>query len=134
MEIHFNSATTIEEIQQKFTSAFPHLKLGFFKDLNKDQVLTANELIKNERIKISELTSKAASGKLLFDSNRSIIDFEKSVLEQYGLQVQIFRKSGNAWLITLNTDNKTFGEQELMALEMNRTIESPLPIDYQEHD
>ena len=134
MEIQFNSATTIEEIQQQFTSAFPHLKLGFFNDLNKDQVLTADELIKNEKTKLSALTSNIDSGKLIFEPNRSINDFEKSVLEQYGLQVQIFRKSGNTWLITLNTDNKTFGEQELMALEMNNPVDRPLPNDYQEHD
>jgi hypothetical protein len=48
--------------------------------------------------------------------------------------LQVFRKSGNTWLVTTNTDSKTFAEQEAMALEMNRPIERTTPTDYQEHD
>ena len=134
MEIHFNPETTIKEVQHQFTLAFPHLKLGFFKDLNHDQVLTADELIKNEKVKFSELTEKSVSGSFFFDSDKTILEFEKSVLDEFGLQLQVFRKSGNTWLVTTNTDSKTFAEQEAMALEMNRPIEQNAPTDYQEHD
>ncbi len=134
MEIHFNPETTIEEVQHQFTLAFPHLKLGFFKDLNQDQILTADELIKNEKVRFSELTEKSASGSFHFDSAKTILEFEKSVLDEFGLQLQVFRKSGSTWLVTTNTDSKTFAEQEAMALEMNRPIELNAPTDYQEHD
>lgn len=134
MEIHFNPETTIKEVQHQFTLAFPHLKLGFFKDLNHDQVLTADELIKNEKVKFSELTEKSVSGSFFFDSDKTILEFEKSVLDEFGLQLQVFRKSGNTWLVTTNTDSKTFAEQEAMALEMNQPIEKNVPTDYQEHD
>jgi hypothetical protein len=134
MEIHFNPETTIEEVQHQFTLSFPHLKLGFFKDLNQDQILTADELIKNEKVRFSELTEKSASGSFHFDSAKTILEFEKSVLDEFGLQLQVFRKSGSTWLVTTNTDSKTFAEQEAMALEMNRPIELNAPTDYQEHD
>lgn len=134
MEIHFNPETTIEEVQHQFALAFPHLKLGFFKDLNQDQILTADELIKNEKVRFSELTEKSVSGSFFFDSDKTILEFEKSVLDEFGLQLQVFRKSGNTWLVTTNTDSKTFAEQEAMALEMNRPIEQNAPTDYQEHD
>ncbi len=134
MQIKLKLETTIEEIQKQFTSLFPHLKLGFFRDLNQDQILTANELIRNDKLKISELSDIAISGTLEIDPLQTIIDFEKSILSQYGLQVQVFRKSGNAWLVTTSTDSKTFAEQEALAIEMNRTIEKAESSDYQEHD
>lgn len=134
MEIKFTPETTIEEIQHQFISLFPHLKLGFFRDLNHDQILTANELIRNEKLKFSDLSDKGVSGTLVFDPLRTIIDFEKSVLNQYDLQVQVFRKSGNTWLVTTSTDSKTFAEQEAMATEMNQSIEKAEPSDYHEHD
>jgi hypothetical protein len=134
MEIKFTSATSIEEIQHQFTSFFPHLKLGFFKDLNLDQILTANELVRNDQLKLSELSEKIVSGTMEFDPLKTILDFEESILLNYGLQVQVFRKSGNSWLVTTATDSKTFAEQEAMALEMNRSIEKAEPYDYQEHE
>ena len=134
MEIHFNPETTIKEVQHQFTLAFPHLKLGFFKDLNHDQVLTADELIKNEKVKFSEFADKSISGTLFFVSNLTIVEFERSVLEQFGFHLQVFRKSGNTWLVTTSSDSKTFAEQEAMALEMNQPIEKNVPTDYQEHD
>lgn len=134
MEIYFTQETTIEEVQHQFMLAFPHLKLGFFNDLNKDQILTADELIKNEKVRFSELAAKSSSGKLIIDSKQTIFEFEKSVYEQFGIQVQVLRKSGNTWLVTTNTDSKTFAEQEALALEMNQPIERIAPTDYQEHD
>ena len=110
------------------------MKLGFFKDLNQDQILTANELIRNDKLKFSELFDETVSGTLVFDPQKTIADFEKSVLNKYGLQVQVFRKSGNTWLVTTSTDSKTFAEQESMALEMNRPIEKSEPSDYHEHE
>lgn len=134
MEIKFTPETTIEEIQHQFISLFPHLKLGFFRDLNQDQILTANELIRNDKVKISELSDVAISGTFVLDPFKTILDFEKSILLQYGLQVQVFRKSGNAWLVTTSTDSKTFAEQEALALEMNRPVEKAESSDYHEHD
>jgi hypothetical protein len=134
MEIYFTPETTIEEVQLQFTLAFPNLKLGIFNDLNKDQILTADELIKNEKVRFSELGVKSSSGKLVFDSKSTILEFEKSVFEQFGIQMQVFRKSGKTWLVTTNTDSKTFAEQEAMALEMNQPIERAAPADYQEHE
>ncbi len=134
MEIYFTPETTIEEVQNQFILAFPHLKLGFFNDLNKDQILTADELVKNEKVSFSELAVKPSSGKLVFDSKSTILEFEKSVFEQFGIQMQVFRKSGKTWLVTTNTDSKTFAEQEAMALEMNQPIERAAPADYQEHE
>ena len=41
----------------------------------------------------------------------TVIDLEKKFREVFGLGIQVFRKSGKAWLETTLTDNWTLEEQ-----------------------
>jgi hypothetical protein len=41
----------------------------------------------------------------------TVSELEKSFTEIYGLYTQVFRKSGNIWLVTTITDNWTLNEQ-----------------------
>jgi hypothetical protein len=52
----------------------------------------------------------------------------------FGLDVQVFRKSGNTWLVTTKTDDWTIAEHNKRAKEMANPVEAPEPTDYQEHD
>ena len=40
-----------------------------------------------------------------------VSDFEKMFHDKFGLNVQVFRKSGNLWMQTTSTDHWTLAEQ-----------------------
>ena len=57
---------------------------------------------------------------------------EKIFLEEYGLSVQVFRKSGRVWLETTMTDDWTLAEQNRQGEELSTYAavkEKPFPAD-----
>ena len=61
-----------------------------------------------------------------------VAELENDFSGQFGLQVQVFRKSGEVWLQTTKTDNWTLIEQNQAALEMNAASAAPELEDYHE--
>ncbi len=50
-------------------------------------------------------------GDFRIDSKLPVGEFEQKFLAKYGLNVQVFRKSGNLWMQTTATDSWTLAEQ-----------------------
>ena len=69
----------------------------------KEQI-NQNELLKSARKVHTE-------GDFVIDEGMSVGRFEQSLYEQFGLNVQVFRKSGSLWLQTTSTDNWSLAEQ-----------------------
>lgn len=134
MEISFNSNTKLQEIQEQFVAYFPHLKIEFFKDLNGDHRLTANEQMRNDQMKIADLLGKPIQGSISFDGTLTVAEFEQKLKENFGFEIQVFRKSGNTWLVTQQTDSRSLNDQEAIACEMANPVEQPEPGDYQDHE
>ena len=95
----------IKEIQTEFNRQFPFLKLEFF-----DEKAVAGEgsppkpIIDCEQT-IGELRSKQVDEDLDIDGQLNIRALGQKFYELFGLNVQIFRKSGNTWLQALNSDS-----------------------------
>jgi len=49
-----------------------------------------------------------------------VSELEKIFLEDYGLNVQVFRNSGRVWLETTMTDDWTLAEQNRQGEELSR--------------
>ncbi|MEX1189289.1 MAG: hypothetical protein WED33_08525, partial [Bacteroidia bacterium] len=134
MELQINKNTTLGELQDDFSSQFKYLKLGFFIDKNHDNRLTADEQIKNRHLTIGSIREVQVDGDLKINSVMTVADIERKFKEHFGLEVQIFRKSGLNWLITSQTDEWTLEEQNAKAIEMDKPVEAPEPGDYHDHE
>ncbi len=101
----------LKEIQNEFNRLFPFLKLEFY---NEDQVAGEGsppmQLLNNEKT-IGEVSSKTAEEELDFDGHVQIKTLGQKFYELFGINIQIFRKSGNMWLQTMNTDDWTLSQQ-----------------------
>jgi hypothetical protein len=64
----------------------------------------------------------------------SVRQVEQAFWNTFGLEVQIFRKSGNKWLMTNSSDLWTLKEQNSKAEEMDLEIEKSEGPDYKEQD
>lgn len=111
---------TLNEIQQFFSSRYPFLKLEFYRLEGRDKFAGA----KRKQLSHS-LTLKAAglekNGVVDITNNMTVSDLEKIFAQQFGLNVQVSRKSGIVWLETTMTDQWSLQKQN----EHGREISVP---------
>ena len=60
---------------------------------------------------VDEVRSVHTVGHLHIQEEMSVATLEQQFLEKYGLNAQVFRRSGNLWLQTSATDHWTLAEQ-----------------------
>lgn len=100
---------SLQEVQQEFNSAYPYLKLEFFPAQHKKPYPTASRL--HHALKIDDARKLRNSGQVTLSDDLRVGDLEKFLGEIYGLNSQVFRKSGNVWLETTMTDAWTLKQQ-----------------------
>jgi len=133
MILRINKQTTISKIQEEFSTRFPNLKIEFFIDKNKDDQLTADEQIKDTSQTIHEIRENGKDGVYDIDGLITVAELEKNFFDIFGLYVQVFRKSGNIWLMTTTTDHLTLSEQNNLSAQQSKKITSEGPIDAADH-
>lgn len=62
-------------------------------------------------MKIDDARRQRNSGEIFLSDELTVAGLEKLFVETYGLNAQVFRKSGNVWLETTMTDNWTLKQQ-----------------------
>ena len=102
---------TLESVQQAFTTKFPNLKIEFYKKEHEVGEGSADLEKWSTAQTIGEIRTTHQSGDLTIDANLRVADLEQLFHDQYGLNVQVFRKSGGTWLQTTATDDWTLAEQ-----------------------
>lgn len=102
----------IVEIQQEFSEMFPHLKIEFFstrKHVEGEGSPVGEQL--DIALTLESCRTKHVAGDLKIHPLMSVAALEKAFAEKYGLNAQVFRKSGNLWLQTTATDSWSLEEQ-----------------------
>ncbi len=135
MEINIDDNTTIAEIQTEFNKHFPFLKLEFFEynPLEK-MVFTRDNLIIDTKQVLRKIRHIHIPGHINLNGHIKVSSFENNFRENFGLNIQVFRKSGNAWLQTTSTDNWTLAEQNKKGEEMNTPINKATSSDFEEYN
>ena len=136
MKLTIAPEMTIAAVQDSFQTAFPHLKLVFFTHPHKAfKGSPAQYLIQDRHLLLGSLEKQPASGVLYLEGDMPTWQVERLFEEEYGLHVQVFRKSGNTWLETSVTDSLSLEQQEAKGLAGdNIHFEFVDPIDYREQD
>lgn len=111
MAITINDTNNIYGIQEEFSSLFPFLKLEFFKKSTQQNTASIKQPITNSNKTLAECRTVFKSGEISISPEMTVSELEKKFNEIYGLHTQVFRKSGNIWLVTTITDNWTLEEQ-----------------------
>ncbi|MGZ5245898.1 MAG: hypothetical protein ACXWV5_02340 [Flavitalea sp.] len=111
MKLEINSERLIREIQHDFNNAFPFLKIEFFANGNGSKHSSAAKKRIASGMKINETGRNTNFGSVELSDTMTVTELEKIFKEQFGLTIQVFRKSGNIWLETTMTDNWTLKQQ-----------------------
>ncbi|MCX6180797.1 MAG: hypothetical protein NT150_02560 [Bacteroidetes bacterium] len=120
MEISINDNRKIFDIQEEFNNLFPYLKIEFFSSIHKPGCASAKIFLKHGNKTLKECRSILKRGKITITPDMTVNEVEQSFGSKYGLGVQIFRKSGKAWLETTVTDSWTLKDQNQQGEELSK--------------
>lgn len=117
MNIKIHASRPLAEIKEEFSMMFPYLKLEFFRLPHRDLEPTSKKaMIKGSPV-VGEVRELDYDGELEITSGMKVDELENSFRDDFGLNVQVFRKSGHVWLETSSTDKMTLEEQNMLGLE-----------------
>lgn len=102
----------LAEIKAAFNDHFPHLKIEFYKGTHEENEGSAKKQLLDDELLLKDVRSNHTEGELSIDGHLKTSSFEQNFMNHFGVNVQVFRKSGNLWLQTIATDNWTLAEQE----------------------
>ena len=91
---------------------FPNLKIEFYSHEHAAGKGSPQKEQLNPELPLSEVRSKHTEGDLALDPEMSVAQLEAIFMENYGLNAQIFRRSGNLWMQTTVTDSWSLAEQD----------------------
>jgi len=120
MKVTINDRRKIFAIQEEFNELFPYLKIEFFSKPHKSGGGSPRKLLKKSSKTLGECRTIHNSGTLTITPNMTVNDLEQHFSDVYGLGVQVFRKSGKAWLETTVTDGWSLEEQNKQGEALSR--------------
>lgn len=110
MSLELNHNDLISTVQTQFNEAFPYLKIEFYTNLLFDQNLDLRAQVQSNRT-LRDCRRVFNNGDLVITPSLTISELVGGFRTMYGLDAQVLRKSGKAWLGTTLTDNWTLEEQ-----------------------
>ncbi|MFO0355873.1 MAG: hypothetical protein ACK50A_02890 [Sphingobacteriaceae bacterium] len=117
MNILVKDNLTISDIQKEFETTFQYLKLMFFKKPHSTAEGSAKKDLLNGSLKLTNIRHK--NGKISFDENITVSELEELFKDHFGLNVQVFRKSGSSWIETTVTNSWTLKKQNDQGKELS---------------
>ncbi len=105
------NAKQLKDLQIEFNEAFPYLKIEFFNKPHEDGNGSNEEDILDNELTVGEVRDNDVSGFIPIDGKLPVGIFEKLFQNNFGLYVQVYRKSHGKWLQTWVTDIWTLEEQ-----------------------
>lgn len=121
LKLHYN--TPIREIKKQFSRFFPFLKIEFFMHGHKEKGGSFPNQTVNEKLSLSDVTGILKEGVFQFQPSTTVAEFEQNLQNDHGLPVQVFRKSEDLWIETVQTDYMTLEQQNKMGADSVRSTQ-----------
>ncbi len=114
--MHIDNNTKLSALKASFNKKFPGLKIEFYQKKHKDHTGSPNDIMYKKDYSIKEISDVIKGAELTLDPQMLVSDFEDMLESQFGLHVQVFRKSNQLWLQTITTDDWTLEVQNQKGL------------------
>ncbi len=132
MKIKISDKRKISAVQKEFNDLFTYLRLEFFTKPHPRKGFDKLNLIVSDNKTIGECRKIHNSNSISITPGMKVSKLEQVFMDEFGLYVQVFRKSGRVWLETTMTDDWTLQEQNKEGEELNKYTgqkEKPFPAD-----
>lgn len=136
MTITIEDTKTIKAIQEEFSGAYPYLKIEFFSKPHRQGGGSEKKFMKDSNANIGKSRLTHNKGVISFSGEMTVAELEKTFAVNYGLYIQVFRRSGKLWLETTATDSWTLHYQNEQGKELSNSSlgSSREEIDYHEQE
>lgn len=103
--------TRVQDVFNQFNQLFPFLRLEFYKRPHQDnEGSEIRDQISHETL-LGSLNPKLVDKSFVVNPEMTVAEFEKMMSDEFGLNVQVFRKSAGIWLQTTATDGWSLEKQ-----------------------
>ena len=133
LSLIIDSSQTISGVQKQFNDLYSFLRLEFFKQPPVSGAGNAKNKMITYDMKLKDIQNISKSGEIKVNSQTVVSELEKQFEKEFGLYIQIFRKSGKIWLETTATDNWTLEQQNEEGKSLNEQLNIK-PENLNDHD
>jgi hypothetical protein len=135
MKLNIQKDGQLVDIQNQFSEHFPYLRIDFYRFPHMDKKLSPKNESLDKYTPVSEVV-KWNDDKIIEIDDQMTISQLESTMEQIGLFVQVFRKSGRVWIETSYTDDWSLQKQneEGKMLGSIHDIDSEKQVDWDDWD
>jgi len=135
MRIEIRNDRTLSEIIREFHGEYKFLKLEFFsKGHRKGTTSNPSQMYANHDVTIGEIRDSGKEDAMEILPSHTVWEVENAFEKEFGLHVQVYRKSGRLWMETSATDGWTLEKQNAEGEEMSRPIEPDKRPDFREQE
>ncbi|WP_119079641.1 hypothetical protein [Chitinophaga alhagiae] len=125
MKIFITEEFLLESIQNEFRAIYPNLKILFFKNPHAPYEGSLPSELLPAGTPIDEIRNIHSAGWIDVGPQVTARQLERQFQHLLGLNAQVFRRSGKVWLETTATDDRTLGELEALAAQVQAGPEIP---------
>jgi hypothetical protein len=123
MEITINDQRKIFAVQKEFSDMFPFLKLEFYSKSNNGGGAPSAKPMKHISKTIAECRTIHSSGFLTIQPKMTVGELEQAFRDIYGLTIEVYRKSADAWLGTNQSPEWTLEKQNTEGSSIGKIAE-----------
>ncbi|MFI5151837.1 MAG: hypothetical protein ACHQET_00805 [Chitinophagales bacterium] len=116
---------SVKDIQERFSNLFPYVHLSFLTNKG-DKKPNSRSATYCPEVKMIEINSKLRGGSFEISDEMTVSQLENRLYNQFGLRVQVSRKSGNIWLETHMTNDWALKEQNDHGREISKYLILPI--------
>ena len=107
MQLKITATQTIGQVKDAFHKLLPFVKIEFFHHAHSQgEGSPKADMIRGD-VRIADLIEGHDQGTIEFNESNLVYELEEKLQNYFGLNVQIFRKSGKLWLESTISDNWT---------------------------
>lgn len=111
MKLLLSSETSIRDVNVEFSKNFPFLKLEFYSWPHKKGQSSQQEYKLPNSYRLGSISGLFKPRMLEIKPDETVASLEQRFQNEFGLPVQIFRKTGDQWIETTQTDHLTLEKQ-----------------------
>jgi len=114
MELFIAQTSKLEDIQKAFHKVFPFLNIAFFNGQVKRDLPDIHMIESNAQTRIQDIRQSEKEGILQLSGDMSVENLEQIFHQDFDLNVQVLRRSGEKWLVTTSTNDLSLQQQNTM--------------------
>lgn len=111
MTLHIHKERLISELQREFNESYPYLKIELFAGRHGYQEGSSSGGRLPRQMPLKYFAQHIPEGSIEVNDAMSVHELEQVFRDRFGLNLQVFRKSGNLWLETTVTDSWSLKQQ-----------------------